>query len=66
MLDKKLKWNWTIRLLLEGILEITFSSIITIRYGQISGSFGYTFNFVLGYILVAITVALLFFILCFY
>ena len=49
-LDEKFKWNWTIRLLLEGLLEISFCSVLTISYVN-RDSFGGYFNLVFGYIL---------------
>ena len=31
-LDEKLKWNWIIRLLMEGLADLAFGTVITIMY----------------------------------
>ena len=55
-LDKKFKWNWTIRLLLEGTMEVSFCTVLTINYVN-RESFGGYFNLVWAYmLLVAIMV----------
>ena len=64
-LDSKLKWNFTIRLFLEGMLEISFSAVITIRYVQLN-CFGGYFNYVLAWILLSILFIMIIFIVCFY
>ena len=64
-LDRKLKWNFTIRLLLEGLLEISFTTVITIRYVQLDRFGGY-FNYILAWILLTLGLGLFAFIMCFY
>ena len=49
-IDKQLKWNWTIRLLMEGLMDISFASVITIRYAN-KDSFGGFFNLCYAYVL---------------
>ena len=49
-LDKKFKWNWTIRLLLEGTMEVSFCTVLTIAYVNRS-SFGGYFNLIWAYML---------------
>ena len=31
-LDEKLKWNWIISLLMEGLADLAFGTVITIMY----------------------------------
>ena len=64
-LDEKFKWNWTIRLLLEGLLEVSFCSVLTISYVN-KDSFGGYFNLIFAYILFVSMVLLPIFIAVFY
>ena len=64
-LEQKLKWNFTIRLFLEGFMEITFSSYITLMFVQ-RGSFGGGFNFWVAIFLFSIVALLPFFVIVFY
>ena len=64
-LDRKLKWNFTIRLILEGLLEISFTTIITIRYVQLDRFGGY-FNYILAWVLLSLGLGLFAFIMGFY
>ena len=64
-LDQKLKWNFTIRLFLEGFMEITFSSYITLIYVQ-KGSFGGELNFWVGVFLFSVVILLPIFVIVFY
>ena len=47
-IDKWLKWNWTIRILMEGLMEIAFCTIITIMHVK-PGTFGSNFNLAFAY-----------------
>ena len=64
-LDKKLKWNWTIRLLLEGLLEMSFCTVFTINYVNRT-TFGGWFNLVFAYLLLVLVAALPIFMQVFY
>ena len=64
-LEKTLKWNGMIRLILEGALEISFTTVITIRYVQLN-SFGGYFNYIVAWILFCAVTGLALFIVFFY
>ena len=64
-LKNKLQWNFTIRLFLEGLLETTFSSAITLTYVE-KETFGDVLNFLLAIFLLLIVAALTIFVVVFY
>ena len=64
-LKNKLQWNFTIRLFLEGLLETTFSSAITLTYVE-KETFGDVLNFLLAILLLLIVAALTIFVVVFY
>ena len=64
-LDRKLKWNWTIRLLMESLMELSFGTIITISYAK-GSTFGSYFNLGFAYALFIAMCSLPFFSQIFY
>ena len=64
-LDRNLKWNFTIRLFLEGLLETTFSAFITLKFASTT-TFGGKLNYFMAICLLTITIALPIFIVLFY
>ena len=64
-IDRKLKWNWTIRLLMESLIDLSFGTFICIRYIE-GSSFGAIFNLSFAYALFCVTCALPIFLQVFY
>ena len=64
-IDKWLKWNWTIRTLMEGLMEIAFCTIITMIHVS-KGSFASNFNLAFAYGLGVASVLFPAFLLIFY
>ena len=64
-LDKWLKWNWTIRVFMEGLMEIAFCTIITIMHVS-PETFGNNFNLAFAYGLGIATLIFPIFLLAFY
>ena len=64
-MEDKLKWNFTIRLILQGYIEITFSAAITFMFVQ-TNTFGGKFNFALAIFFLIVVIVLPIFVIVFY
>ena len=64
-LDTKFKWNWTIRVILEGAMDLSFACFLTYRFIR-PGDFLSNFNLAFAYVLGVATIVFPGFLLIFY